>query len=107
MEMSSSDCVAYLKEQAIRHEVPRSACVFCPYKSNLEWRHLRDNDPAGWARAIEVDEAHRRPGTVANRNLEQSMYLHRSCLPLVEVDLGEKDVSGGVAHSECEGMCGL
>lgn len=107
LEMTRSDCVAYLKEQQIPHEVPRSACVFCPYKSNFEWRLLRDNDPAGWARAVEVDEALRRPGTVANRNLEQSIYLHRSCLPLVRVGLGEKDGSGGVAEGACEGMCGL
>jgi len=106
-EMTRADCVTYLKEQKIPHEVPRSACVFCPFKSNLEWRLLRDNDRAGWARAVEVDEALRRPGTVANRNLEQAMYLHRSCLPLAAVDLGQKDACGGVAHSECEGMCGL
>ena len=106
-EMTRSDCVAYLKEQQIPHEVPRSACTFCPFKSNHEWRLLRDTDPAGWARAIEVDEALRRPGTVANRNLEQSIYLHRRCLPLVEVDLGVKDGCSGVAEGACEGMCGL
>ncbi len=107
LEMSRSACVAYLKKQAIPHEVPRSACVFCPFKSNHEWRLLEGNDPAGWARAVEVDEALRRPGTVANRNLEQSIYRHRNCLPLAVVDLGEKDLSGGVAQGECEGMCGL
>ena len=85
----------------------RSACVFCPFKSNFEWRHLRDSDPAGWARAVEVDEALRRPGTVANRSLERAIYLHRSCLPLADVDLGGRDVTGGVAQGECEGMCGL
>jgi hypothetical protein len=107
LEMTRSDCVAYLREQQIPHEVPRSACVFCPFKSNFEWRDLRDTDPAGWARAIEVDEALRRPGTLANRNMEQAIYLHRSCLPLAVADLGEKDMSGGVAQGECEGMCGL
>ena len=56
---------------------------------------------------MEVDEALRWPGTVANRNLEQTIYLHRSCLPLVEVDLGGREVMGGVAGAECEGMCGL
>ena len=105
--MTRADCVAYLNELQIPHEVPRSACVFCPFKSNQEWRYLRDNDPAGWARAVEVDDALRRPGTVANRNLEQSMYLHRSCLPLANVEFGAKDGSGGVAGGECEGMCGL
>jgi hypothetical protein len=51
-----------------------------------------------------VDEALRRPGTVANWNLEQSMSVDRSCPPLAIVDLGEKDVCGGVAGGECEGM---
>ena len=36
LEMTRADCVAYLKEQEIPHEVPRSACVFCPFKSNFE-----------------------------------------------------------------------
>ena len=107
LEMTRGDCVAYLREQDIPHEVPRSACLFCPFKSNHEWRLLRDNDPSGWARAVEVDEALRCPGTVANRGLEQSIYVHRSCLPLAVVDLGEKDMRGGVAQGECEGMCGL
>ena len=33
--------------------------------------------------------------------------FHRNCLPLAVVDLGEKDISGGVDGGECEGMCGL
>jgi len=81
--------------------------LLCPSRGNIEWRLLRDNDPAGWARAVEVDEALRPPGTVANRNLEQAIYLHRTCLPLVEVDLGQRNMSGGVAQGECEGMCGV
>jgi hypothetical protein len=78
-----------------------------PSKSKFEWRFLKDTAPTGWARAVEVDEALGKPGTVANRSLEQNMYLHRSCLPLVVVDLGQKDISGGVAGGECEGMCGV
>lgn len=96
-----------LKEQPIPHEVPRSACVFCPYRSNAECRHLRDTDTAGWARAVEVDEALRRPGTVTYRSLEQAIDLHRSCRPLAEADLGGRDMGGGVAVGKCEGMCGL
>ena len=107
LEMTRGDCVTYLKEQKIPHEVPRSACVFCPFKSNSEWRLLRDGDPQGWARAVEVDEALRRPGTIANRGLDQPICLHRTCLPLAKVDLGGKDACGGVAQGECEGMCGL
>jgi hypothetical protein len=39
--------------------------------------------------------------------LYEPPYLHRSCLPLADVDLGVRDVSGGVAQGECEGMCGV
>jgi hypothetical protein len=61
----------------------------------------------GWARAVEVDESLRWPSTIANKNLEQSIYLHRSCLPLTVVNLGGKDVGGGVAEDACEGICGV
>lgn len=54
-----------------------------------------------------MDEALRKPGTAANRSMKQPINLHRSCLPLDEVDLNERDVTGGVAGTECEGMCGL
>ena len=46
-------------------------------------------------------------GTVVNRNLLQSMHIHQSCLSLAVVDLGEKDMNGGVAQNECEDLCGL
>jgi hypothetical protein len=99
--------VTYVIGQAIPHKVPRSACVFFPSKSDYEWRRLRHTDPQGWARDVEVDEALRRPNTSPNRGTEQAIYLHLSWFPLADVDLGEKDLSGGLAHSECEGMCGL
>ncbi|MDB5310815.1 MAG: hypothetical protein JWO38_5017 [Gemmataceae bacterium] len=33
MGWSRKDCLAFLKDR-VPHEVPKSACVFCPYKSN-------------------------------------------------------------------------
>lgn len=54
-----------------------------------------------------MGEALELAGPVANRNLEHAIYLHRSCRPLAVVDLGGRDVGGGVAYSECGGMCGL
>jgi hypothetical protein len=35
---------------------PRSACVYCPFRSDAEWRRIRDTDPDDWTRAVEVDE---------------------------------------------------
>lgn len=107
LEMTRSDCVAYLKER-VPHDVPRSACVFCPFKNDAEWRHLKENDPKGWARAVEIDRVCR-TGT----RLESQRFLHKSCVPLAEADLREADEKSGQKHllfsgfqDECEGYCG-
>lgn len=42
------DCAAYLQKRFPAMHVPRSACVFCPYRSDDEWIHLRDTDPEGF-----------------------------------------------------------
>jgi hypothetical protein len=102
--MTRLDCVRYL-ENRVPHEVDQSACVFCPFKGNRQWRRLRDNDPAGWQRAVEVDAALRKPGNICNRGLDQRLYVHRSCVPLDEADLG--DNQGELFDVECEGGCGL
>lgn len=106
LEMTRSDCVAYLKER-VPHEVPRSACVFCPFKDDSEWKDLKDNDPSGWKRAVEVDKICR-TGT----GLDAWRFVHRSCQPLDEIDFRSTDEKSGQKHlfsgwqDECEGYCG-
>lgn len=60
------DCEVWLKDR-LPHPVPWNACVFFPYRTNKEWLHLKHTDPGGWERAVEIDHALRREGTVANR----------------------------------------
>ncbi len=109
--MTRADCREWLTRFGVPHEVQKSACVFCPFKSNAEWRRLRDTDQAGWARAVEVDNALRIEGAVANRKLDQKLYVHRSCVPLERADLGDPDPRqyhlGLNWTAECAGMCGV
>lgn len=105
--MTRRDCVAWLKAYGVPHEVPRSACVFCPYKSDHEWDWLIKNDPDGFARAVEIDEALRRDGVVVNRNMNQSLYIHRSCIPLRDVKFTDADKGQGSFNLDCEGGCAL
>ncbi len=108
--MTRADCLTWLRSH-VPHEVPRSACVFCPFKSNAEWKRLRDTDPDGWARAVQIDEALRAPGNVVNRGLNQKLYVHRECTPLRIVDLDGKDrrqlMLDPTWEDECVGMCGV
>jgi hypothetical protein len=106
LEMTRGDCTAYLKDR-VPYTVPRSACVFCPFKSDFEWRRLRDEDAKGWERAVEIDKTCRH-----GKGLDAMRFLHRSCQPLDLVDLRPKDEKSGQRHlfsgfqDECEGYCG-
>lgn len=88
---------------------PKSACTFCPYHSNAQWRDLRDNDPEAWAEAVMIDETIRPGMPGPRRPADAAWYVHRSMKPLTEVDLrtdaeiGQGDLFG----NECEGMCGV
>lgn len=105
-DISRKDCIAWLASYGIPHEVPRSACVFCPYKSNYEWRLLRDTDPIGWQRALEIDNILRLPNMACNRRMQNTMYLHKSLQPLEEAPIDENPHEVGFAI-ECTGGCGL
>ncbi len=100
--MSRRDCVAWFAENYPGRTLPRSACLGCPYKSDGEWRRLRDEDPAGFENACAVDAAIR-----FQTGLCGAAYLHRSLKPLREVDLSTAEDNGQSSFlGECEGMCG-
>lgn len=101
--MTRHQCVMYL-EDVVPHTVPRSACVFCPYKSNREWKQLKQHDKKGWARAVEIDRA-LRSEAVLNRNPGEEMYIHRTCKPLEDCYFDEDQMD--LFDLDCEGGCGL
>ena len=111
--MTRYDCKEWLKSR-VPHEVPRSACVFCPYKRASEWLKTKAN-PKEWARVLEIDAALRTPGTIVNRNMDQKLYLHRLCLPMVDIDFeaearkeAERKWAPLFDIDDCgEGLCGV
>jgi hypothetical protein len=103
--MSRHDCLRWLE----RHNYPRppkSACTFCPYSSDARLRDMRANDPVSWAEAVAVDKALRSP---LYRRIVGTAYVHRSLVPLDEVDLSTAEERGqmNMFNDECEGMCGV
>jgi hypothetical protein len=103
------DCErSLLSDFDIPHQVPRSACVFCPYKTDAEWERLRTSpDPEDWSRAVEVDAALRLPKSLVRKGMTHYSYLHRSCQPLTQITFNPnpRELSP-LTKSECEGMCG-
>lgn len=106
--MNRRDCEAWLA----RHDYPvppKSACTFCPYRSNAEWRRLRDHSPEGWRQAVAMDELIRDMPEKADAGLAPggALFVHRDRVPLAEVNLDGDERQGDLWHAECEGMCGL
>jgi len=102
--LSRHDCLMWLQRYGYP-KPPKSACIGCPYHSDAEWRRLRTVDPAGWADAVDLDKAIRN----GLRGIYGEMYLHRSGVPLDQVDLSTDADRGQLDlwPNECEGMCGL
>ena len=102
--MKRYDCQNWFAKYYPEKYLPRSACTFCPYKNNNEWRHLRDNDPKGWEDAVAVDKKIRTTGTDKGRE----QFVHRSLKPLDQADLQTMEEKGQLSFlDECDGMCGM
>jgi hypothetical protein len=97
--MNRHDCRAWLARHS--WDVPRSACIGCPFHSDEEWRSLVPDELAD---AVLVDEAIRdQPG------LKGRQFAHRSRIPLAQVDFRSPAAIGqaDLFNEECEGMCGV
>ncbi len=108
--MTRANCLTYLADK-VPHQTPRSACVFCPYHSDHEWLQVA-RDATDWRRAVEVDGSLRIPGNIVNRNMDKSLYVHRSCKPLEEVEFDARPDPRAAQMAlsfwaECEGVCGV
>jgi hypothetical protein len=110
------DCQDWLAEHYPEREVPRSACVACPFRSNAEWRRMRDEQPDEWADAVRFDYEQRQAeddnATASGRRGRVGpTYVHRQLLPLDLVDLGgdgePEGTSCGMLGDGLDGGCGL
>lgn len=106
------DCGEWLRRNYPGRKFPRSACKFCPFRSNEEWRDMRDNRPEEWEDACDFDEQQRqadRDGPGRRGLLVGQSFVHRQLVPLRMADLdgiGEKKGGGcGSLYDGMDGMC--
>lgn len=105
--MSRHDCLRWMQARGFP-EPPRSACVYCPFHSDNEWRRLRDHEPKEFARAVTFERDLQAVKKVTD-NMNGIPFLHASLVPLDQVpfttdkERGQGDLFG----NECEGMCGV
>lgn len=107
-DMHRRHCLTWCEERQYPKPT-KSACTFCPYTDNARWRDMKENDPVSFADAVAIDKTIR-PGIAGpKRPLGTEWYLHRSCVPLDQVDFSTAEDRGqlNMFNNECEGMCGV
>ena len=118
--MNRIGCEIWIKRRYPGRHIPRSACIGCPYRSNVEWRKMRSEDPESWQDAIEFDREIRRRDKAGQINRKVSIglpFVHDSLVPLEMADIGlddgkvgagcgiQTDVSG-INEGMFAGLCG-
>jgi hypothetical protein len=104
MGMTRWDCFRWLEKHGYP-EPPRSACVICPFHSDAYWRDIKNNSPDEFEGACKMDDAIR---SDAIPGVTGEVFIHRSCVPLRDVDFSN-DIDRGQGElfkSECDGYCG-
>lgn len=100
---SRRDCVRWMLEHSYP-EPPRSACIWCPFRSDEQWRMLTAEEFADSVQfERDLQAAYRQAS-----GLNAVPYLHSSRLPLDQVPFdAQLSLDLNQFRNECEGMCGV
>lgn len=99
---SRRDCILWMEKNGFPRP-PRSACVYCPYRSNKEWQRLKDEDPDAFDQACSFEKQIQSQ----KGGLKGTPYLHKSCIPLEDVVFDSKVIEPFFSDDECAGYCGV
>jgi hypothetical protein len=108
LRMKRNDCLRWMEKMGYPHP-PRSACVFCPYHSDREWRRLRDEEPEEFQRAVRFERQYQEAKALTVSKKGFVPYLHDSRVPLDQVDFSTDEDQGQqlLFGNECQGLCGV
>ncbi len=97
--LNRQECLKWLENKG--WTAPKSSCIACPFHSDHEWRNLTKEE---FAEAVEIDKIIREQS-----GFKGHQFMHRSLLPLDQVDLRDAQELGQIDlfGNECEGMCGV
>ncbi len=105
-DMSRAQLYRWFKEHYPDQDLPKSACIGCPYHTDQMWVEMKENDPVSFQDAASVEWA--------MQNMPQSRgaltgtaYLHRARIPLNEIEFNVQGTAADAMQEECEGLCGI
>ncbi len=95
MRYTRTDCVSWLARHGY-HDVPKSSCIACPFRTPKQWRTLTS---AEMANAVEFDEGIR-------QGKRGQQFVWRKFEPLAEADFRTQQDLGQLDMFESDG-CGV
>ena len=105
-DMSRTQLYAWFKERYPDRELPKSACIGCPYHTDQMWADMKRNDPESFHDAVHVEWAMQNVPQ-SRGALTGTAYLHKSRVPLNEVEFTYSGSQADQMQEECEGLCGI
>jgi len=84
--MTRKDCLAVLEKYGFG-QTPKSACIACPFRTNEQWRDMKENAPGEFSDAVNFDRQMREFHADQPRTKNNLFFLHKSFVPLDEADL--------------------
>jgi hypothetical protein len=87
----------------------KSACRFCPFHDNDEWRRQKNEEPDEFVLSVQFEKDIQAVKAKSD-NFNSTPFLHNSRKPLDTIDF-RNDIDHGQQllsfMDECEGMCGV
>ena len=100
--MRRHNCLEWIEQKGYP-KPPRSACFFCPYHSNEEWRIVKQNQEE-WNEAVNLDYKIRN----GFKNVKDELFLHKSVVPLEQAELNPNKDQQDLFNDICDSaMCGV
>jgi len=108
--MTRFACIAWMRKNGYP-EAPKSACVYCPFKSAEMFRKMQIEEPESFQFAVDFEkQLNEKRSTGVDESRKNTYFVYRSCEPLDQIDF-RSDVERGQGlldfQDECEGMCGV
>ncbi len=105
-ELSRAQLYAWFKDRFPTRHLPKSACIGCPYHSDQMWAEMKENDPISFQDAVNVEWAMQNVPQ-SRGALTGTAYLHKTRVPLSEVEFKTNLTEAEAMQQECEGLCGI
>lgn len=102
--MSREDCLQWMRDHKYP-EPPKSSCVFCPFKSDEQWRRLKTEMPDEFAK-VAAFERELQNAQIIHEEQPFVGFFHSSLVNIDQAQFNAKSRKTGFMN-DCSGSCGV